>query len=326
MQLDIQYLLFLQELRNATGGIFNEFFNAISKIAVDVMPLLPFVLFWCADKKWGYRFLASYSGAELLNGILKLTVCAYRPWIRSELIEPAGDSKVAATGYSFPSGHTTVATVMYGETAIWQFNKRRWLSGICILLLVLTGFSRNFLGVHTPQDVAVGFGATTILLIVVGKIQDKFGDNENALDKLSLAGVLLVIAALVYIQVKPYPMDFVDGQLLVDPQKMMNDTFKACGMFLGFIAGSYIERHYVHYEIPVTSRNLPIMSCIGAGIVLSWKEYLGSAIFVEALGGHWGNFIARFLMMFFAVAVYPVFIKKFCGSGEDVAAGRNQKV
>ena len=48
--MDIQYLLWLQELRNATGGVFDEFFNSLSKFAVDIMPFLPFVVFWCADK------------------------------------------------------------------------------------------------------------------------------------------------------------------------------------------------------------------------------------------------------------------------------------
>ena len=87
--MDIQYLLFLQDLRNATGGVFNEFFNAVSKVAVDVMPFLAFVVFWCVSRKWGYRYLLTLGIGELLNGIIKLTVCAYRPWIRSELIEPA---------------------------------------------------------------------------------------------------------------------------------------------------------------------------------------------------------------------------------------------
>ena len=48
--MDIQYLLFLQNLRGATGGVFNEFFNALSKIAVDVMIFLPYLIFWCVDK------------------------------------------------------------------------------------------------------------------------------------------------------------------------------------------------------------------------------------------------------------------------------------
>ena len=125
MGIDIQYLLFLQNLREATGGIFDEFFNAISKFAVDLLIFLPFIIFWCVDKKWGYRFIITHYLGEVINGIIKLTVCAYRPWIRSELIEPAGDSKVAATGYSFPSGHTMVATVTYGTTIAWQKEKRR---------------------------------------------------------------------------------------------------------------------------------------------------------------------------------------------------------
>ena len=51
--MDIQYLLFLQNIRIATGGVFDEFFNAISKFAVDLMPFLPFIIFWCVSKKWG---------------------------------------------------------------------------------------------------------------------------------------------------------------------------------------------------------------------------------------------------------------------------------
>ncbi len=311
MQFDIQYLLLLQDIRNATSGVFNEFFNALSKIAVDVMPMLPFFIFWCVDKKWGYKFLAWYNCSELLNGFLKLTVCAYRPWIRSDLIEPAGDSKVAATGYSFPSGHTTAATVNYGGTAVWQWNKRRWVSVICIILLVLTGFSRNYLGVHTPQDVAVGFGATALVMFIISKVNNKLENNATAKNILTEIGILLVIAVIIYIQIKPYPMDYVNGELLVDPQKMMKDTFKAAGMFLGFVVGSYIERYYIKYQIPENSKNLPILGFIGVAIIFSWKSYLGSAIFNGMLGDNWGSFVARFIMMFFAVAIYPILIKKW---------------
>ena len=163
--IDLQYLLFLQNLRLATGGIFDEFFNGMSKVAVDVLPFLPFLIFLCVDKKWGYRILTSYLGADLLNGVVKLTVCAYRPWIRSDLIEPAGDSKVAATGYSFPSGHTVSASSLYGSVVENQWSKRRWLAVICIICILLTGFSRNFLGVHTPQDVLVGLTLIPYLIM-----------------------------------------------------------------------------------------------------------------------------------------------------------------
>ena len=309
--MDIQYLLFLQELRVATGGVFDEFFNAISKVAVDIMPFLPFLIFWCVSRKWGYRFLFTLGLGELVNGLVKLTVCAYRPWIRSELIEPAGDSKVAATGYSFPSGHTMSGTSTYGTTFAWQRKKRRYRAVFCAVMIALTGFSRNFLGVHTPQDVIVGFTEAVLMILLVGAAQRKLDGDERKLDILTVLGVLAVIGSLLYITNKPYPMDYVDGKLLVDPQKMMNDSFKACGAFLGLLLGSYLERHYIRSEIPTGAQNLPILGFVGFLIAFSWKEYFAPATVVATLGGHWGNFVARFLLWIFVVAVWPLCIRKW---------------
>ncbi len=312
MSFDIQYLLFLQELRNATGGIFNELFNSISKFAVDILPFLPFVIFWCVDKKWGYRFIGTLFAGEVINGVIKLTVCAYRPWIRSDLIEPAGDSKTAATGYSFPSGHTVEGTAVYGTVFLWQKNKRKYVAVLCAVMILLTGFSRNFLGVHTPQDVVVGFLESCLLIFVIGLIGKRIEGNEKLIDLLTLLGFVFVIAVLAYIQLKPYPMDYVDGVLLVDPRVMMNDLFKACGAFTGFLIGSYIDRHYIHYEIPAGAANLPVLSCVGLGIVLAWKMWFGSATIVAMFGPHWGNLLSRMIMVLFAMTIWPIVIRKNC--------------
>ena len=310
--MDLQYLLFLQDLRSATGDVFNEFFNALSKVAVEIMPFLPFIVFWCADKKWGYRFISTWGIGEVVNGVVKLTVCAYRPWIRSDLIEPAGDSKVAATGYSFPSGHTMAATVTYGTAAAWQWKKRRWLSVLCIVLILLTGFSRNFLGVHTPQDVFVGICESVAIILIVGFVQRKLEGNEKAYDILTIIGFLAVVAVLIYITQKPYPMDYADGKLIVDPVAMMKDSFKACGAFLGILIGSLIERHRIHYEIPSGSKSLPILTAIGGAIMFSWIRYFGPATVVQAFGGHWGNLISYAIMTMFAICIWPLVIKKAC--------------
>ncbi len=249
MGFDLQYLLFLQNLRESTGGVFDEFFNALSKFAVDILPYLPFVVYWCVNKKLGYRFMATAWIGEVLNGVIKLTVCAYRPWIRSDSIVPAGDSKVAATGYSFPSGHSLCAAMYYGSAAVWQWNKRRWISILCGVLILLTGFSRNFLGVHTPQDVVVGITEGLLLVAVVILAEKRVADNDKALDILTVVGILATVGVILYITLKPYPMDYVDGKLLVDPQKMMNDSFKACGGFSGLLIGSYIESVIAAYLI-----------------------------------------------------------------------------
>ena len=280
---------------------------------------MPYIICWCVNKRLGDRFIATTWIGEVLNGVIKLTVCAYRPWIRSDSIVPAGDSKVAATGYSFPSGHSLAAAMHYGNTAVWQWGKRRWLSITCIVLILLTGFSRNFLGVHTPQDVLVGLTEGAVLIVIVGIIEKRIYDNDKVLDILTLVGILATVGVILYITLKPYPMDYVNGALLVDPQKMMNDSFKACGGFTGFLIGSYIERRYIRYEIPHGSSALPVLACVGFALLFAWKELLAPATVVPLLGGHWGNLLARFLMVLFAVVIWPLVITKTC-AGKAKAA------
>ena len=311
MTADLQYLLFLQGLRIATGGVFDDFFNALSKFAVDILPFLPYVVFWCADKRWGYHFMTITRIGEFINGIVKLTVCAYRPWIRSELIIPAGDSKVAATGYSFPSGHTLSAGTNFGTVFVWK-KERKWIREFCVFMIILIGFSRNFLGVHTPQDVIIGIVESIVVIWAVDAAQKKINGDEKTLDILTGAGLLFIVAGMLYVYYKPYPMDFVDGELLVNPVSMMNDSFKAAGAFTGLLAGSYIDRHYIHYEIPHGHPKLGILSCIGAAIMITWKIYLGPATVVVAFGKHWGYFIERLLMLLFATVFWPLVIKKEC--------------
>ncbi|MBR3264493.1 MAG: phosphatase PAP2 family protein [Erysipelotrichaceae bacterium] len=75
-----------------------------------------------------------------------------------------------ATGYSFPSGHSMNASTVFGGGVV-----RRDLPFVLritlFLIMSLVGFSRLYLGVHTPQDVLVAFIAgmfvmsLTILLL-----------------------------------------------------------------------------------------------------------------------------------------------------------------
>ena len=310
MPFDIQYLLWLQQLREMTGGVFDEFFNSLSKLAVDIIIYLPYVILWCVSLSWGYRLLSSYWTMEVTNSLIKMTVCAYRPWIRSDLIEPAGDSKVAATGYSFPSGHTAVSTTIYGSVFEHTKNSKKWLATLCIVVLALTAFSRNFLGVHTPQDVVVALIESTLILIFTKIVADKVSGDDKKLDRLTLLGLVFVICSFCYIYFKPYPLDYVEGVLLVDPKVMMKDSFSACGGFLGFLLATYLQRHYIHYSIKENSKSLPLMVAIGIGIMYSWGSLFAPATVILAFGRLWGNFIAKFVSAVFGIALWPYCIMK----------------
>ena len=54
-----------------------------------------------------------------------------------------------------------------------------------------------------------------------------------------------------------------------------------------------------------------ILGFVGFLIVFGWKEYFAPATLVAAFGGHWGHMIARFILWFFAVAIWPIFIQKW---------------
>ena len=85
------------------------------------------------------------------------------------------DSGYTASFFSFPSGHATVAVGFYGMlTLILAYHLRgfaRWAVAACgILLVLLIGFSRLYLGVHYPTDVLAGFLASPLWVITVGAV------------------------------------------------------------------------------------------------------------------------------------------------------------
>lgn len=166
--MDIEYLLLLQNFREGTDNVLTPLMMRISEFIIGIIPLLVVAMvYWVFSRKAGAWILLNVSGSYWLNGILKLTACVYRPWIRDPRVVPAEAAIASATGYSFPSGHAAFATAYYGCGALccWKQKKTRAVSVVMVLLLTATMFSRNYLGVHTPQDVLVGFLASALFML-----------------------------------------------------------------------------------------------------------------------------------------------------------------
>lgn len=109
-------------------------------------------------------------------------------------------------------------------------------------------------------------------------------------------------------------MDYVDGKLIVDPAKMMNDFFKVSGSVTAFLISLCLDRHFIHYEIPVGHKNIPVLTAVGIGIFFSWREYFIKPTFVALLGTHTGNFISYFLGTLFGMVIFPIVITKLTKS------------
>ena len=191
-----------------------------------------------------------------------------------------------------------------------QWKRRKWLSLLCFLLVLLVAFSRNFLGVHTPQDVLVGIAVAFLVIVFNTWLIRHLAGNEKRQDIWTAAGFIFVIACILVIEFKSYPMDYgADGTLIVDPQAMKKDAYMAAGTVLGFLAGSLWERKRIRFDASGTGREKVIRCVIGlvpaAGIYLGIRKLLAGWIGVNV-----GNLVGMFLLAFFVVGVYPWCVMK----------------
>lgn len=276
--MDIEYLLLLQNFREATNNVFTPALWQLSEFIIGMFPMLiTAMIYWVFSKEIGGWIMLNFAGSFWLNGIIKLTACVYRPWIRDARVIPAGDSISTATGYSFPSGHTMSATSYYGCGAVccWKKKKTRILSVLFVILLFLTMFARNYLGVHTPQDVLVGFGASLAVMAVSVPLYRKMvtGDDRQA-TRILVIGLIVIVLSFLYITFKPYPMDYVDGALLVDPEKMKPDSINGiCGL-LGALVGWYLEKRFIHFENPSDKRRGFLVALPGMALLALWIWFI----------------------------------------------------
>jgi membrane-associated phospholipid phosphatase len=118
------------------------------------------VLFFVWKKWWPslVTLIVAVPGGMLLNELLKQLVHRHRPFVDGPFVD--------WSGYSFASGHTIGATLLYGQLALFilpAMKARHWRRltvASAILLIALVGFSRIALGAHFLTDVlaAIVFG------------------------------------------------------------------------------------------------------------------------------------------------------------------------
>ena len=124
-----------------TAKIISTIFN--DKILLLIMVLLSAFLFWIKEaKKAIFIFFSAVFGGLILF-IIKYTVQRVRP-----LPE-------VFSGYSFPSGHSTIIVVFF-LSLLFIINKKEILSMLATFAIIAVPISRVVLGAHFLSDVIAG--------------------------------------------------------------------------------------------------------------------------------------------------------------------------
>ena len=294
----------IAEIRNP---VFDAFFSLITRIGEEVFFLAAAIIFfWCVNKRQGYFVLLTGLFGTVLNQGAKLLFRIPRPWVIDPTFEVVGDAKVAATGYSFPSGHTQNAAGTLGSIAAYKANWKKVV--ICIVVILLVGFSRMYLGVHTLLDVVVSLAFAAGLVLILRPVFEDDAKFEKLMPWIVAAGVALSVVLLVFVL-------FISGDETLDPHNFESGLKNACtllGCTLGLIPTYIVDRKYTKFETSARWYAQLIKVAIGLGVVLAIKSGLSAPLTALCAGNAYAARIIRyFLIVIFAGVLWPMTFKWF---------------
>jgi len=261
------------------------------------------LLYWCIDKKKGYYILSVGLIGTVINQFLKLAFRIPRPWVQDPEFKIVESAREAATGYSFPSGHTQSSVGMFSSILITA--KKNWLKIVCIVLMVLVPFSRLYLGVHTLLDVGVSFIIALILAIGLYPVFNK--ENKTAIRLLFTIMILFDICFLVYAHIYKFPSD-ID---MVNLTGGITNGYKIMGCLIGLWCSYEIDSKFTKFKTDAPIHMQILKFVLGIIPVVLIKSLLKSPLYALIGNYYIADSIRYLLICLFAGTIWPMTFKYF---------------
>lgn len=286
-------LLFFQSIRLPLLDLLANLITFFGESTPAIVILLFF--YWCVDKKKGFALSSVLLSSTLSMNIFKVIFRIPRPWVKfpDEIITLRQNT---ATGYSFPSGHSTTAGALYG--GVVKAQDKKWINTICVSLIILVPLSRVYLSCHWPLDVLFGLILGLLFSLLFSNFVSIYEDEK----KLKVFG--LYIAPIVAIIGIIFASLIESGKL---EALLWKNLMECLATWSALFIGAYIEKRIVSFRVPKDIKKKVIGFIIGIIPGLGIWMGLRSIPFLVYVF----KFFAYFVFILYASFIYPYFALKF---------------
>lgn len=306
---------FLYVLEGLRCGVLDALFSVITLCGEEtVFMAVGMIVFWCIDKHHGYFLLCVGFLGTVVNQFLKMLFRVPRPWDLDPSFTIVESAREAASGYSFPSGHTQTAVGLFGGIA--RMRRERWLRIAALALCVLVPLSRMYLGVHTPLDVGVSIVLATSLVLLAYPLFER-GRREPRV-MYTVLGVLtaVMVAYLLFITLWQFPPEvYTEGQVhnLVSARK---NGFTLMGCLIGLLLVYTVDEKHTHFETRAVWWVQLIKALVGIALVVAAKELLRFPLDAILPKDSWARLVRYLLMVIVGGVLWPMTFRRLAAFGE----------
>lgn len=293
LELQKPIMLFFQNIRSGFGDALSIAITYFGDAPIAILVLI--LAYWCIDKRKGFALGGTLLSANFSMNIFKVIFRVPRPWVKFSDLECI--YKSTATGYSFPSGHSTTSGALWG--AIGRLAKKSWAKALCVIIVILVPLSRVYLGCHWPMDVLVGTALGLLFAFFVTRRMYALYDDKEHFGKIAVlsstvAGAIGLVTAIL-----------LEGKVL--DELLWKDLMETAIMCSGLFLGAFLEKERVSFAVPEKlSRKITVFA-IGATIGIgTWLGIKAIPLFPMIM-----KCIAYFFIAFWASFIYPLLGVKF---------------
>jgi undecaprenyl-diphosphatase len=265
------------------------FFRFITEFGGTLIYLsLFFTIYWGVDKTLAKRLLFVYTASNFINYYAKSIIGRSRPPESNWIL-------IGASHLSTPSGHAQSSSVVWGYLALKSRKILMWI--LSLVIIVLVGLSRMYLGVHWFGDILIGWLIGMIILsfvlILEGPIKDFVNTHNTTYIYLGLAilGLIVMILSETFLTIE-YNLGGPGGQLI------------------GIGLGLAIEEKYVNFDAKANyDTTWKVIVRILLGIILVAVVYLVIYLIIDT-EVYWMNAILNIVTLLVAIDIWPSIFKK----------------